>query len=118
MDKVFHIMSLASFKKQGIRFSIYYHCIFSNHGWISIIAVTAVSHSSRCRFPHVITALFQKRVDVVFHMLLLHPYKVADGFLNNVTTVLQSSGCGFPYIVKALFQRAVNSVYLSLWLHI
>ena len=54
-------MSLASFKEQWMRFSVYCHCIFSNHGWISITAVTAVSYSNGCRFAHIITALFQKK---------------------------------------------------------
>ena len=60
---------------------------------------TAVSLSSGCGFPHVVTALSQKTVDLVlgfFHCTLNKQWMV------------------FNYIFTALFQKSVDPVFLVL----
>ena len=121
-----------------MQFSICFHCPFlTSKGCSFPYVFTVVSQNCRHDLPHVVIAIFQKAVDLVFPMLSLlfnekmdvifyilshsqssecsfpcaaTSYLVSSGWISrNVSTaVLLSSGCRFLHVVTVLFQKAVD----------
>ena len=88
-------------------------CVFSAHlissGWFSSCHCSKLSSVSD--FPHAVTALFQKSVDVVFLVLSRQIQQAVDGFLYAVTAVSLSSRYDFPQVANVLFQRTMDVVF-------
>ena len=94
VDMIFHMLSLPSFKKQWIWFSLYCHCCLTKQWmWFFTFCLWSHSQSSECSFPCAATN-----------------YLVSSGCIsrNASTAVLLSSECRFLHVVTVLFQKSVD----------